>query len=62
MSYPPHIQDMVDDFAFMDDWEDRYSHLIDLGKDLAPLNPDERNDHPRKRVRKSGLAYSRRRR
>lgn len=44
MSYPPHIQDMVDDFAFMDDWEDRYSHLIDLGKDLAPLNPDERND------------------
>ena len=37
MSYPTKIQDMIDDFAFLDDWEDRYMHLIDLGKGLAPL-------------------------
>jgi len=37
MSYPTNIQDMIDDFAFLDDWEDRYMHLIDLGKGLAPL-------------------------
>ena len=39
MNYPTNIQDMIDDFAFLDDWEDRYMHVIDLGKSLAPL-PD----------------------
>lgn len=39
MTYPTNIQDMIDDFAFLDDWEDRYMHVIDLGKGLAPL-PD----------------------
>lgn len=39
MTYPTNIQDMIDDFAFLDDWEDRYMHVIDLGKGLDPL-PD----------------------
>ena len=26
------------DFAFLDDWEGRFSHLIDLGKSLPPLS------------------------
>ena len=39
MTYPANIQDMIDDFAFLDDWEDRYMHVIDLGKGLPPL-PD----------------------
>jgi len=39
MTYPANIQDMIDDFAFLDDWEDRYMHVIDLGKSLPPL-PD----------------------
>ncbi|MEP4051003.1 MAG: SufE family protein [Litorimonas sp.] len=37
MTYPANIQDMIDDFAFLEDWEDRYMHVIDLGKGLAPL-------------------------
>lgn len=47
MNYPDHIQDIIDDFSFMDDWEDRYAHVIDLGKDLATLSPEERNDTTR---------------
>ena len=47
MTHPEHIQDMIDDFSFMDDWEDRYMHVIDLGKDLKPLNNNERNDSTR---------------
>ena len=43
MSYPQNIQDMIDDFAFLDDWEDRYMHVIDMGKALAPLTPDEKS-------------------
>ncbi len=42
--HPEHIQDMIDDFAFLDDWEERYMHVIELGKGLAPLSDDERND------------------
>ena len=47
MSYPEHIQDLIDDFTFMDDWEERYMHVIDLGKDLQPLAAEERNDSTR---------------
>ena len=44
MTYPSNIQDMIDDFAFLDDWEDRYMHVIDLGKGLPPLPDDARTD------------------
>ena len=44
MTYPTNIQDMIDDFAFLDDWEDRYMHVIDLGKGLAPLPDDARTE------------------
>ncbi|MCF6221626.1 MAG: SufE family protein [Robiginitomaculum sp.] len=40
---PQNIQDMIDDFSFLDDWEDRYMHVIELGKALAPLTDAERN-------------------
>lgn len=44
MTFPANIQDMIDDFAFLDDWEDRYMHLIDLGKGLPPLPDGTRTD------------------
>jgi len=44
MSYPQDIQDMIDDFAFLSDWEDRYMHVIDLGKALPPLCEAEKTD------------------
>ena len=31
-------QEIVDEFLFFDDWEDRYKHLIDLGRKLDPLD------------------------
>ena len=38
---PPPIDDelaaIADEFGFFSDWEERYSHLIDLGKSLPPL-------------------------
>ncbi len=34
------VQDLLDDFEFLDDWEDRYRYVIELGRKLAPL-PDE---------------------
>jgi cysteine desulfuration protein SufE len=30
-----------EDFAFLDEWEARFTHLIDLGKSLPALKPEE---------------------
>ena len=31
------FEDLVDIFEFLDDWEDRYRHVIDLGKALPDM-------------------------
>ncbi|WP_436639950.1 SufE family protein [Microbaculum sp. FT89] len=36
------IQTILDDFAFLDDWEDRYRYVIELGRTLEPLGDAER--------------------
>lgn len=38
------IDDIVADFAFLDDWEDRYRYVIELGRTLEPLPDAARND------------------
>ncbi|MFA5581830.1 MAG: SufE family protein [Paracoccaceae bacterium] len=32
------FEDIADTFAFLDDWEDRYRHVIELGRDMAPMD------------------------
>jgi len=39
MSLPENIESLIEDFEFLTDWEDRYMHVIDMGKQLAPI-PD----------------------
>lgn len=34
----PAFEDLVETFEFLDDWEDRYRHVIDLGKAFPPLD------------------------
>lgn len=34
----PAFEDIADTFEFLDDWEDRYRHVIDLGKAMPPLD------------------------
>ena len=34
----PAFEDIVEDFEFLEDWEDRYRHVIELGKAMAPLD------------------------
>ena len=31
------FENIVEDFEFLDDWEDRYRLVIDMGKEMAPL-------------------------
>ena len=32
------FEEIADTFEFLDDWEDRYRHVIELGKAMAPLD------------------------
>ena len=43
------IDELVDNFSFLDDWEDRYRYLIELGRALDPLSDTERT--PETKVR-----------
>ena len=38
------IDEIVDNFAFLDEWDDRYRYLIELGRTLAPLPEAARTD------------------
>ena len=37
------IATIVDDFSVLDDWDDRYRYVIDLGRRLTPLDERDRN-------------------
>ena len=34
---PESFEEIAETFAFLDDWEDRYGYVIELGKGMAPL-------------------------
>ena len=34
--------ELVENFEFLGDWEERFSYLIELGKNLLPLDPEEK--------------------
>lgn len=44
MSIEETEQAIIDEFAIFSDWEERYQHLIDLGKDLPLIAPDKKTD------------------
>jgi len=35
--FNPDIERIFEDFEFLDEWEDRYRYVIDLGRDLPPF-------------------------
>lgn len=38
------LQDLVDEFDLLGDWEERYRYVIELGHGLEPLSEAERSD------------------
>lgn len=49
MTITARATDIEDEFAFLDDWEDRYAHIIDLGKANPPLEAHERTEQTKVR-------------
>lgn len=37
-------QELVEEFAFLDDWEQKYEYIIDLGKELKPLEETKKTE------------------
>ncbi len=40
----PPIDEIVDNFALLDEWDDRYRYVIELGRSLGPLSERDRSD------------------
>lgn len=38
------IESIVEDFEFLDDWDDRYKYLIELGNALEPMDEGQKNE------------------
>jgi len=38
------LKDIQSDFEFLDEWEDRYRYVIELGRNLEPLTENDRSD------------------
>ncbi|MGM0633819.1 MAG: SufE family protein [Pseudomonadota bacterium] len=36
--------EIVDTLSFFDDWEERYRYIIDLGKELPPMDPGQQRE------------------
>tara|TARA_B100000446_G_scaffold181734_1_gene199430 strand:- start:356 stop:775 length:420 start_codon:yes stop_codon:yes gene_type:complete len=49
MTVTEQADDIRDTFAFLDDWETRYEHIIDLGKTLPPMEEADQNEANRVR-------------
>ena len=41
------INEIIENFGFLEDWEDRYRYLIELGKDLPQLSESETTEDNR---------------
>lgn len=44
MSLLDNEQEVVETFSAYDDWMHRYQYLVDLGAELEPLAPEEKNE------------------
>lgn len=49
MTVQERANDIAAEFDFLDDWETRYAHIIDLGKANPPLAAEERNEETKVR-------------
>ena len=44
MSLTQTQQELIDEFAMFTDWQDRYEHLIELGKELPLIAPEKKTE------------------
>lgn len=45
MSIQEKQQDLINTFSFLDDWEEKYEFIIDLGKELKPMPEEKKTEN-----------------
>lgn len=40
-------EELLEDFEFLDSWEDRFRLIVELGRELEPMDPADKNDETR---------------
>jgi cysteine desulfuration protein SufE len=43
-SFQIRLDHLADEFEFLDDWETKYRHIIDMGRNLPPIDPIDKSD------------------
>jgi cysteine desulfuration protein SufE len=43
MPHPPAFAEIAENLSYLEDWEDRYRYIIELGQALPPLAESEKN-------------------
>jgi cysteine desulfuration protein SufE len=38
------LKEIIEDFEFIDEWDDRYKYIMDIGKSLDPMSEGDHND------------------
>ena len=38
------LKEIIEDFEFIDEWDDRYKYIMDIGKSLDPISEGDHND------------------
>ena len=38
------LKEIIEDFEFIDEWDDRYKYIMDIGKSLDPITEGDHND------------------
>ena len=41
---PMPVEELIENFSFIEDWEERYRYVIELGRELPPLDEVDMND------------------
>jgi len=44
MEIQERVKQLIEEFSGFNDWEERYKHIIAIGKDLTPMNEEYRQD------------------
>jgi cysteine desulfuration protein SufE len=53
------IDEIIDNFSLLDDWDDRYRYVIELGRGLAPLDEWDRNQAGKVRAAQAKFGWRR---
>ena len=42
--FPPSVEELIEEFSELEDWDERYDLIIDLGRELPPLQPEAQSE------------------